>query len=286
MNDFELVSNCPGDAGPTVTPGGIMRAPDGTAYEVHGPGDAPPVVLIHGVGLNRQCWQWSLPALADRYRILTYDFYGHGESPAPPEPPTMSLMSRQVQGLLDHCGIASATIVGFSMGGMIARKFAQDVPERAAALAILHSPHERPQAMQAAVEARVAQARTAGPVSTVENALERWFTADFRRANPAMLALVREWVTANDPAIYHTVYRLLASGVAELVSPDPPIACPVLVMTGDEDVGNGPDMAHAIAADIDGAEIQILKGLRHMALAEQPEAVNRPLLAFLDRVLS
>ena len=260
-----------------------MRAADGTVYDLLGPRDAPMVVLIHGVGLNRQCWQWTVPALADRYRVVTYDFYGHGESPVPPETPTLRLMSRQVQGVLDACGAQSAAIVGFSLGGMIARRFAQDVPGRTAALAILHSPHQRTPEAQAAIEARVAQARTTGPSSTVEAALERWFTDAYRPANPEMMELVRGWVMANDPAVYHTVYRLLAEGVAEVVAPNPPIRCPALVLTADEDFGNGPDMTHAIAAEIDGAVVHILKGLRHMALAEDPPSVNGSLAAFLDR---
>ena len=263
-----------------------MRAADGTVYEVHGPQGAPLVVLIHGVGLNRACWQWTLPALTDGYRVVIYDFWGHGDSPDPPETPTMRLMSRQLQGVLDACGADGAAIVGFSMGGMIARRFAQDVPERARALAILHSPHERTPEAQAAIQARVEQARTEGPTATVEAAIERWFTDAYRPTNPEMMEMVRGWVTANDPAVYHTVYRLLAEGVAEIVAPNPPIACPALVLTGDEDYGNGPEMTRAIADEIAGAEVHILKGLRHMALAEDPPAVNAPLRAFLDRVMS
>ena len=260
-------------------------APDGTVYELPGRDDAPPVVLVHGLGLNRHCWQWTLPALVDRYRVLTYDLYGHGASARPPQTPSLSLFSRQLQELMDHCGIAKAAIVGFSLGGMIARRIAQDVPARVTALGILHSPHRRTPEAQAAITARVEQAREHGPSSTVEAALERWFTDAYRPANPEMMDLVRSWVTANDIAVYHTIYAVLADGVAEITAPDPPIACPTLVMTGDEDYGNGPEMTRAIAAEIEGAEVHILKGLRHMALAEDPEAVNRPLVAFLDRVL-
>lgn len=259
-------------------------APDGTVYELHGPEDAPAVVLIHGLGLNRECWQWTLPALG-RYRVLTYDLYGHGDSAPPPDTPSLGLFSRQLQGLMDHCGIGRAAVVGFSLGGMIARRIAQDAPNRVAALAILHSPHARTPEAQAAVTARVEQARTTGPSSTVDAALERWFTDAYRSANPRMMDLVRKWVTANDMAVYHTVYRVLADGVAEIVAPDPPIDCPTLVMTGDEDYGNGPEMTRAIAAEIAGAEVRILPGLRHMALAEDPDAVNGPLAAFLDRAL-
>lgn len=253
----------------------------GTAYEEKGGG--PTVVLIHGLGLNRECWDWTVPALTDRYRVITYDLHGHGESGPPRETPSLLMFARQLADLMDHLEIERAAIVGFSLGGMIARRFAQDFPARAAALAILHSPHRRTPEAQAAIVARVEQAREDGPAATVEAALERWFTENYRAANPEMMDRVRGWVLSNDPAIYPTIYRVLAEGVAELVAPNPPLVLPVLAMTGDEDYGNGPEMTRAIAAEIKGAETAILPGLRHMALAENPEAVNGPLRDFLDR---
>lgn len=259
--------------------------PDGIVWEASGPSDAPPVVLIHGLGLNRAAWQWQEPALADRYRVIRYDLFGHGESQEPPRPPSLSLFSEQLVALMNEVGIGRAAIVGFSLGGMIARRFAQDHPDRAAALVILNSPHKRSPEAQEAVAARVRQARDHGPASTVEGALERWFTPAFAAANPAMMDQVRRWVMANDPAIYPAVYEVLVEGVEEVVSPDPPLTQPTLVITGDEDFGNGPEMTRAIAAEIEGAEAVILTALRHMALAEEPDAVNRPLLAFLDRHL-
>lgn len=259
-------------------------APDGTAYDVSGPATAPVVVMIHGLGLNRACWQWTAPALQDRYRVLTYDLYGHGDSAPPPATPDLRLFSSQLTDLLAHCGIAEARLVGFSLGGMIARRVAQDAPHRTRALAILHSPHKRSSDAQQAILKRVEQARHEGPRSTVEAALDRWFTPTFRQTNPEMMDLVRGWVTANDIAIYHTIYRVLADGIPEITAPVPQITCPTLVMTGDEDYGNGPEMTRAIAAEIPGAEAVILQGLRHMALAEAPGAVNAPLRAFLDRV--
>jgi pimeloyl-ACP methyl ester carboxylesterase len=261
----------------------MALAPDGTAYEVVGPATAPVIVLIHGLGLSKECWQWTVPALRDRYRVLSYDLYGHGASAPPPETASLSLFSRQLAGLLDHCGVGSASIAGFSLGGMIARRFAQGTPNRARALVILHSPHKRSVEAQAAILKRVDQAREDGPDSTVEAALERWFTAPFRHANPEMMDTVRGWVTANRKDIYHTIYRVLADGIDEIVSPTPPIDCPTLVITGDEDFGNGPEMTGAIAAEIKGAEALILPGLRHMALAENPDAINQPIRQFLGR---
>lgn len=262
----------------------MHKTSGGTAFEWHGRQDAPVVVMIHGLGLNRHCWQWTIPALQDAFGVLSYDLYGHGHSAAPPQPPSLSLFSRQLSELLDDRGVTTASLVGFSLGGMIARRFAQDAPGRTRALSILHSPHTRSAGAQAAILKRVDQARQDGPTATVEAALERWFTDGFRQANPQMMAMVRSWVTANDPKIYPTIYKVLAEGVDEIVAPSPPIDCPALVITGDEDYGNGPEMTHEIAAEIKGAEAIILRGLRHMALAEDPDAINTPLRAFLDKV--
>jgi pimeloyl-ACP methyl ester carboxylesterase len=259
-------------------------APDGTHFELTGPEDGPVVVMIHGLGLNRNCWQWTTPALSDRFRVLTYDLFGHGQSAPPPEPPSLSMYSRQLESLLGHCDLRSPTITGFSLGGMIARRFAQDAPHRVSALVILHSPHKRTDVAQDAILKRVEQARLEGPKATVEAALDRWFTEAYRRSNPHMMDTVRGWVLANDKAIYHAIYRVLADGIDEIVAPNPPISCPTLVITGDEDFGNGPEMTHAIAAEIAGARAVILPGLRHMALAEDPDAVNKPLRSFLDRL--
>jgi pimeloyl-ACP methyl ester carboxylesterase len=262
----------------------MHRAPDGTAYDLNGPDNAPVVVLIHGLGLNRACWQWTVPALTDRYRVLSYDLYGHGQSAPPSDTPNLTFFSQQLSTLLDHCGMDTAVLAGFSLGGMIARRFAQDAPDRTDALVILHSPHKRSPEAQDAILKRVEQACLEGPNSTVEAALERWFTRDFRQANPNMMDTVRRWVTANDIAIYHTIYRVLADGIDEITAPTPPITCPTLVITGDEDYGNGPEMTHAIAREIDGAQTMILSGLRHMALAEAPDAINAPLRSFLEKL--
>lgn len=264
----------------------LPELPDGTAYHRDGPKGAPVVVMIHGLGLNRDVWQWMLPALTDAYDVVTYDLYGHGQSGPPPQTPCLSLFSRQLEGLMDTLRIDQAAFVGFSLGGMICRRFAQDHPDRARALVILNSPHRRTHKAQAAILKRVDQAMHEGPSATVEAALERWFTDAFRHANRDMMQLVRSWVLANDPAIYPTIYRVLAEGIDEITDPAVRLILPTLAITGDEDFGNGAEMTQAIADEIEGGESLILKGLRHMALAENPDAVNRPVRAFLDKALA
>ncbi len=255
---------------------------NGTVYELSGPEHAPVVVLVHGLGLNRHTWQWHESALSAHYRVLNYDLFGHGESALPPATPSLSLFSTQLCDLLDVLGIERCSIVGFSLGGMINRRFALDHADRLDALAILNSPHERSPEAQKAVEDRAAQTAQGGPGATIE----RWFTPGFRTARPEIIALVRDWVMANDPAVYTQCRQVLASGVIELIRPAPPIVHPALVMTAENDSGSTPAMAHAIASEIRDAQTIIVPKLQHMALVEAPSQFTEPLLQFFDEKLA
>ena len=258
---------------------------NGTAYDLSGPDDAPLAVLVHGLGLNRHVWQWHEAALSARYRVLSYDLFGHGETAPPPTAPSLSLFSEQLRDLLDELGIADCALVGFSLGGMINRRFCLDHPDRVAALAILNSPHERSPEAQRLVEERAARTAEAGPAATIDATLERWFTPDFRAARPDAVARVRAWVLANDPATYAQCRQVLAEGVFELVRPDPPIAAPTLVMTAENDSGSTPAMAHAIASEIEGAETIVVPRLQHMGLVEAPASFTDSILRFLDKAI-
>ena len=101
-----------------------------------------------------------------------------------------------------------------------------------------------------------------------------------------MMATVRDWITANDAGIYPALYRLLAVADIGLEDAISDIACPALIVTGEEDYGNSPEMAAEMARKIPASECHVLPGLRHMALAENPPMVNRLLLDFLDRNLN
>ena len=251
----------------------------GTVYEIQGRG--PAVVLVHGLGLNRDMWQWLLPVLVRHFRVLTFDLIGHGESAGPRGDPDLAMFAGQIVDLLDECGLDRCALVGFSLGGMIARRFAIDHPGRLSALAIVNSAHGRSEAERAAILERVEAVRRSGPAATLEAALERWFTSDFRTHNPAMMDLVGQWVMANRKDVYAPIYRVMAESDAELADAVSQIRCPTLVMTGERDSGNPPAMARRLAAAIPGARAVILPGQRHMGLAEDPAAFNAPLVAFL-----
>ena len=132
----------------------MERASNGTCYSLTGPVDAPVIALIHGLGLDHQTWRDHTPVLAERYRVLNYDLFGHGKSAKAPTTPSLTVFSEQLVGLLDELQIDKAALVGFSLGGMINRRIAIDHPSRASALVILNSPHERDPEQQRLVEER------------------------------------------------------------------------------------------------------------------------------------
>jgi len=265
----------------------VVKAADkqlaGTAFSVSGEG--PPLILVHGLGLNRHMWQWQQAALATRYTVITYDLLGHGQSAKPAGPYTMRQMTDQIGALMDHLQLQRCALAGFSLGGLIVQAFAVAHPQRVSALAILNAAHGRTEQERAALLGRVQQVRELGPASTVDAALQRWFSADFAARSPEVLAQVRDWVLANDPEVYPEVYLLLARADIGLEDAIATIQCPTLVMTGEKDYGNSPAMSRRIAALINGARLEILPGLRHMALAEEPARVNEILLGFLGDAL-
>lgn len=253
----------------------------GTRYELAGEG--PDLVLVHGLGLSHAMWQWQVPRLADRYRVLTYDLLGHGASARPGGVYSMTGFVEQLHHLVDELGIHSFALAGFSLGGMIAQGYALFHAERVRALAVLHSAYDRSDSERDAIMARVRLAEESGTRSTVEAALERWFTASFARRRPEVLAQVREWVLANDQKEFAACYRFLAEADALLRDRVAHISCPTLVMTGGEDFGNSPHMARRMAARMPNAVCRVLPGLRHMALAEAPDKVLAELMPFLDK---
>jgi len=257
------------------------HAPDGTAYEVVGNADRPPLVLIHGLGLCRHIFDCFFDAWSKDYQLITYDLYGHGERAPPPATASLKVYSDQIAHLLDHLDIQTASLIGFSIGGMINRRFAFDYSERLGNLVILNSPHDRGDEAQLAVEERAAKVREEGPTATLDAALKRWFTPEYLEMGDGV-AKVRAWRDLVDAEGYAQAAWVLANGVRELINPNPPITKPTLVMTCENDTGSTPKMSHDIAGEIAGSETIIVDSLQHLGLMETPDLFIEPVLTFLN----
>lgn len=256
------------------------RTPAGTSYLATGQGQ--PVVLIHGVGLNKEMWGGQVVGLAPHYRVITYDMLGHGASPRPENGTPLLGYADQLLELLDHLQLPQATVIGFSMGGLVARAFALHYPERLKSLVVLNSVFNRSPEQRAGVIARTAQAAEHGPDANAEAALSRWFSREYQAANPAQITALRQTLAGNDPQGYLTTYELFATQDMYRADELGNIKSPTLVATGELDPGSTPQMARQLADRIPGATVAILTEQRHMMPVESPRLVNQLLLDFLE----
>ena len=113
----------------------------GTAYMTRGKGE--PIVFIHGVGLNADAWLPQIEAFAAKHQVVALDMLGHGGSTLPAGDATLEFYVDQLRRLLDDLDIPTATVVGHSMGGLVALGFALKYPARTLRVAVLNSVYER-----------------------------------------------------------------------------------------------------------------------------------------------
>ena len=103
-------------------------------HETHGPkpGTAPAIVFAHGAGGNHLSWWQQVPHFRDRYTCVVFDHRGFGQSHVEEDTPIGAAFVDDIHSLLDHIGIAKATLVAQSMGGWTCLGFTlrQDVERR------------------------------------------------------------------------------------------------------------------------------------------------------------
>ena len=89
------------------------------AYRWDGYPDGPVIMMAHAMGTSHRIWDRQVPALSERYRILRYDWRGHGDTDALEGPYTLSQFESDAVGLMDVLGLPKVNWVGISTGGMI-----------------------------------------------------------------------------------------------------------------------------------------------------------------------
>jgi 3-oxoadipate enol-lactonase len=229
-------------------------------------------------------WRRQIAALSGRYRVLTLDLRGHGESEAPLWRYTMDLFAEDVKGLLDHLGISRAVLCGLSMGGYVLFAFYRKYPERATGLVLADTRAGTDTADGKAARYAMAQKAYGEGTGTVEAAMLP------RLLSPATVRERSELVDEVRSMIRSTPLNGIAGDLMAMTDRDdalpllPRIACPTLVIVGEQDQATPPDEARTMAEQIPGARLEIIPGAGHLANVEQPERFNKALLKFLEEV--
>ena len=239
------------------------------SYTVAGAADAPVVVLSNSLGASRGMWDPQVPVLAERYRVVTYDVRGHGDSPAPPGPYSLDDLVDDLVALLDEVGAQRAHVAGLSIGGMTAMRLAVREPRRVNRLALLCT--------SAKVESqrfldRAAEVRSGGTAPVAPAVASRWLTPPFAAEHPELVARLEAMIARADDEGYASCCEVLAA--VDLRQDLHRITAPTLVVSGADDLALPPVHQELLADGIPGAELLTVSPGAHLANLEAPEVTD------------
>jgi 3-oxoadipate enol-lactonase len=247
------------------------------SYTEDGPADAPVVVLSNSLGATRGMWDPQVPALAERYRVVTYDTRGHGESSSPAGPYSLDDLVDDVLALLDRLGVRRAHVAGLSLGGMMALRLAAREPARVDRLvALATSAKPDPQGFLD----RAAAARSGGTAPLAPTVVSRWLTPAYAAEHPDLVARLEAMIVAADDEGYALCCEVVAA--VDLREDLGRITAPTLVVSGAEDPALPPPHQQAIAEGIAGASLVSVSPGAHLPNLEQPLEVTGALLGHFD----
>jgi pimeloyl-ACP methyl ester carboxylesterase len=251
-----------------------MRAKlNGIEIEYQDGGQGSPVLLGHGYSATGRMWDGQRAALGERYRIISWDMRGHGQTESPDDPAQYSaaLTVTDMRALLQHCGVERAVVGGLSLGGYVALAFYRAHPELVRALVICDS----------GPGYRNADARAVWNARAHERAAE--LESKGLEALAGRSREMREAMGHHRSAqgLAHAARGMLAQQDSTVIDSLPSIRVPTLVIVGDRDQ---PFLAPCeyMAKKIPGARLEVIPGAGHSSNLDQPAIFNGVLGNFLQ----
>jgi 3-oxoadipate enol-lactonase len=247
-------------------------------YEVTGSGQ--PLLFIHGLGSSARDWELQVTEFSKTYKVITFDLRGHGQSGKPPGPYSIALFASDTAALLRSLGVASAHVVGLSLGGGIAFQLAIDSPAVVRTMTIVNSAPElvvRTFKDRVGVWQRFAIVRLLGMRRMGEVLSKRLFPKPEHESLRA--TFVERWAE-NDPRAYENAMRAMIgwSVMAKLGS----IRCPTLVVAADQDY-TPVALKEAYTKLLPNSRLVVIPDSHHATPVEKPEQFNAVLADFLAR---
>jgi 3-oxoadipate enol-lactonase len=251
---------------------------NGTRLHYETKGRGPVVVLIHGGLVDSRQWDDQMPPLARRFRVVRYDLRGYGRSDAPSG--KFSHID-DLRALLDFLEIERATVVGLSLGGMVAADFALEFPQRVERLVLVGA------GLRGDTQPTDPPSLKAYQVGEREGA-EKYFVAFLQadllagvRDRPAARARMHRMMVDNFKALAYLAPGLVTSPAPPTIERLGDIRALTLVMIGSLDGASLKNIADTLASNIHGARKVVIAGASHHPPVETPREFNRLLLDFL-----
>lgn len=265
----------------TPSPTTIAAAP--TLHQVSAGPTTPgangePLVFIHALGADLQLWENVATAFVARHRVVRYDLRGHGRSESGgPECAIADHVDDLIR-LLDRLGIPSATLVGISVGGLIALAAALRQPSRLRRLVICASA-ARIGTRESWTE-RMALVRARGLEAMADMIVGRWVTSEFAAREPAVVRGLRDRLIRTPVDGYLATCATLRD--ADLREQAKGLRAPVLVLGGEHDVAVPVTLCRELADLIPHAQWQLIPGCAHLPPVEQPVLVSAAIGRFIS----
>jgi pimeloyl-ACP methyl ester carboxylesterase len=214
-------------------------------------------LCLHGLADTRQVWRGLAPSLARRGRVVLADQRGHGDSDAPPGPYSLAALAADVAAVLDATGLPRATLVGHSMGGVVAMAAALAYPKRVEGLVLLGTTGQC-SARVAQWYERIAQAGEREGLTGIRREIYgARSNREIRGDAHGMAAVTRCLATLHRDPLTPLLARL---------------RCPALLVVGETDpMGSRP--SELLRESIPDSRLVVLPGLGHWTHVEAPARV-------------
>lgn len=250
-------------------------------YEVTG--DGPPLTMIMGLGCSSRQWKWMVPLLAKSFKVITFDNRGVGRTDKPDMEYTTDLFADDIAALLKTLDIERTHIVGISVGGMIAQKFALKYPAMVDRLVLgctmpnfFHLPPATEDSQ------RMQESQLLPPDQSVDVMMHLFLSEKFFTENPGLTAQLKEVMLTEKLEQGENAFLLqLAAGMNhDTLEQVKKITAPTLVITGDSDPMAPVENSRFLAAQIPDSTLVELPGVRHAFWVEKYEESSHIITGF------
>ncbi|WP_158605693.1 alpha/beta fold hydrolase [Amycolatopsis panacis] len=240
-------------------------------------GDGPAVLFVHGLGGTSNFYQVQAEALTSSHTVIRVDSAGAGRS-ALAQDISIESHAEDLAAVLDQAGVASAAVVGHSMGTLVVRAFAARHPDMVTSLTLLGAVAVPGEQARQAQRDRAALLRREGTAAVAPGVVANALSAATRADKPEVAAFVRELIMRQDPEGYARNCEALAAAT------DPgPIdpALPLLLITGEADKVGPPQVSHDLANAHGDTVVEVIAGIGHWTVLEAAAKVTEHLTKFL-----